>query len=365
MKCNRLLVSSVLTLFLAGTLAACGGSDGSGSSDTAEPAAAPTSESEISGEIDTSQVKKQLTVAVDNSHYLFHHDIFMAEKLGYFDEVGIDTVEILETEDPLPGLIGGSLDMALYDTDTTVAAAAKSRSGIKLVSIYLGGEANIVGVGPGIKTPEDLKGKTVTGGQFGSRNDFLIRQALKDMGLDPEKDVKLVSTGGNSNERLQSVISGTVDAASLQIRHRQILEGEGGTFLYEELGQVPQVGWSASKKLMEEDPETLAAFHAATLKARQFITDPANKEEVLAEAERLGFDLPEPFKAAYEDENDPEYHTVDGGFDVEDFDAFIKQQEELEVVPAGTDWRDHVDLTALWRAQKYNDLELRPAPDEF
>jgi len=363
MKCNRLLGSSVTALVLAGSLVACGGSD---DSDTAEPAAAlPTSESEISGEIDASKVKKELTVAVDNSHYLFHEDIFMAEKLGYFDDIGIDTVKILETEDPLPGLIGGSLDFALYDTDTTVAAAAKSKAGIKLVSIYLGGEANIVGVGPGITKPEDLKGKTVTGGQFGSRNDFLMRQAIEDMGLVPDEDVTLVSTGGNSNERLQSVISGTVDGAALQLRHRQILEDEGGTFLYEELGQVPQVGWAASKQLLEESSETVAAFHAATIKARLFITDQANKEEVLAEAEKLGFDLPEPFRAAYEDENDPEYHTADGGFEIEDFDTFIEQQEELEVVPPGTDWRDYVELTALWRAQKYNDLPLRPSPDQL
>lgn len=364
MKCNRLLRTSAAALFIVGTLAACGGSD-DGGNDTAAPAAAPTSESEISGEIDTSKVKKELTVAVDNSHYLFHEDVFMAEKLGYFDEVGIDTVEILETEDPLPGLIGGSLDFALYDTDTTVAAAAKSRAGIKLVSIYLGGEANIVGVGPGITEPDDLKGKTVTGGQFGSRNDFLMRQAIEDMGLVPDEDVKLVSTGGNSNERLQSVISGTVEGAALQLRHRQILEAEGGTFLYEELDQVPQVGWAASKQLLEESDETVAAFHAATLKARLYITDAANKQEVLTEAEKLGFELPEPFRAAYEDENDPEYHTSDGGFEIEDFDTFIAQQEELEVVPPGTDWRDHVDLTALWRAQKYNDLPLRPAPDEL
>ncbi len=365
MKCNRLLSASVSALLLTATLAACGGSDDDDSGTDTAAQAAPTSEAEISGEIDASKVKGKLTVAVDNSHYLFHEDIFMAEKLGYFDEVGIDEVKILETEDPLPGLIGGSLDFALYDTDTTIAAAAKSKAGIKLNSIYLGGEANIVGVGPGIESPEDLKGKTLTGGQFGSRNDFLIRQALEGVGLDPDKDVTLVSTGGNSNERLQSVLGGTVDGASLQLRHRQILEEAGGTFLIEELGQVPQVGWTASSELLEESPETVAAFHVATLKARQHITDVANKEEVLAEAEKLGFELPPPFKAAYEDENDPEYHTADGGFEVEDFDQFIEQQQELEVVPADTDWRDHVDLTALWRAQKHLGLPLRPAPDEL
>ena len=360
MKRNRLLANGVLALLVASSLTACG-SDSESTTTAAAPQ--PTSAAQISGTIDKTKVKKSLTVAVDNSHYLFHEDVFMAEKLGYFDEVGIDDVKILETEDPMPGLIGGSLDFALYDSDTTIAAAAKSRSGIKFLSIYLGGEANILGVGKGINTVDDLKGKTVTGGQFGSRNDFLVRQILKGNGLDPDKDVKLVSTGGNSNERLQSVISGTVDGAALQIRHREILEAEGGKFLLQESAQVPQVGWSGSKEIMTESPETAAAFHVATLKARQYIVDPAHKEEVLAEAERLDFELPEAFKAVYTDENDPTYHTKDGGFEVKDFDTFIKQQEDLEVVPPGTDWREHTDLTALWRAQTALGLPLRPSPD--
>lgn len=370
MRSNRLLANGVLALFLAGTLAACGGDSDEGTSapttsaGASSSASTPQGSASINGTIDKSKVKKNLTVAVDNSHYLFHEDIFMAEKLGYFDEVGIDAVKIIETEDPLPGLIGNSLDFALYDSDTTIAAAAKSRAGIKLLSIYLGGEANILGVGKGINTVEDLKGKTLTGGQFGSRNDFLIRQLLTKAGLDPEKDVKLVSTGGNSNERLQSVISGTVQGASLQLRHREILEAEGGKFLLQELGQVPQVGWSTNKKLLEGSPETVAAFHVATLKARQYIVDQKNSAEVLAEAERLKFDLPEPFKQAYGAENDPKYHTADAGFEVADFDKFIAEQEKLKVIPAGTKWRDHVDLTALWRAQTNLGLPLRPSPDD-
>jgi ABC-type nitrate/sulfonate/bicarbonate transport system substrate-binding protein len=359
-KCNRLLGSGVLALVLASSLVACGDSG----DDSSGPAAAQaTSEADVDGEIDTSKVTKQLTVGVDNPYYLFHEDVFMAEKLGYFDEVGIDDVKIITTEDPLPGLVGGSLDLMLYDTDTAIAAAAKN-TGITFLSPYLGGEAHILAVGPGIDSPEDLKGKTVSGGTFGSRTDFNTRKMLTDNGIDPDSDVEYVSTGGGSNEWLQQIIAGTIDAASLQLRHRNILESNGGKFLFEEVAQVPQVGWATTDDMMSENPETIAAFLAATLKARQYITDAANKDDVISTALDMDFELPEDYQAAYEDENSPDYHTGDGGFEVGDMDAFIKEQIDLEVVQAGTDWRDHTDLTPLWRAQKSLGLELRPAPGD-
>jgi ABC-type nitrate/sulfonate/bicarbonate transport system substrate-binding protein len=358
MKCNRLLSSLVGVAMLSVALTACGGDDKASSGPGAP--AMPTSESEISGDIDTSKVQKDITVGVDNPYYLFHEDILVAEQQGYFDEVGIDNVKIVTVEDPLPALIGGSLDLALYDTDTAMAAAAKGAGDIRYISTYLGGEANILGVGAGIDTPEDLMGKTITGGQFGSRNDFLIRKLLTDNGIDPDKDVNLVSTGGQSNERLQAILAGTVDGASLQLRHRTLLENEGGKFLFEETDTVPQNGWSVGQ-LLDESPETVAAFMEATLKARQYITDMANKDAVLQLAVDKGFEMPQDYMDAYEEENAPTYHTVDGGFEVADMDEFVNTQIDLKVIPDGTDWHDYVNLVPLWRAQKALGLPLRPA----
>lgn len=360
MKRNRLLSLATASL-LAVTLTACGGGDDEASSGEGPPEM-PASADDIDGEIDTSKVRSELTVGVDNPYYLFHHDIFMAEELGYFDEVGIDDVEVVTVEDPLPALIGGSLDLALYDTDSAIAAAAEGADEVTFVGSYLGGEANILGVGPGIDSAADLAGKTITGGQFGSRNDFLIRRLLTDNGVNLD-DLELVSTGGQSNERLQAVLSGTVDGASLQLRHRSLLEKEGGKFLFEEVYDVPQNGWSTAE-LLSESPETVAAFLAATLKARQFITDPANKEEVLAKAEELDFELPQEYKDAYEEENAPDYHTSDGGFEVADLDGFVEEQISLDEIPEGTEWRDHTNLVPLWRAQAANGLELRPAVED-
>ncbi len=352
----RLLSALGAAALVATALVACA------SGEPAPPAApeAPTDASEISGEIDTSKVKKDLIVGVDNPHYLFHEDILIAEKNGYFKEVGIDSVKIVTSDDPVPALIGGSLDIALNDVDGSVAAKAAGGD-IRFLSIYLGGENNILGVGPGINTPEDLKGKTITGGQEGSRNGFLLRSLLERNNIDPDNDVTIVSTGGQSNERLQAIVAGTVDGATIQPRHIAILEAEGGSVLFNELTVAPQTGFVSTGKFAAENAETLAAFHVAILKARADITNMANSEEYLDYFESLGFDVPEAYRAAWPIENDPDYHTLDGGFEIADMDAFIQEQIDFEEVPAGTEWREAADLMPLWRAQTALGLELRPA----
>jgi ABC-type nitrate/sulfonate/bicarbonate transport system substrate-binding protein len=363
LKTWKALVAVLLLPLMAVALIACGSSDDDSSSSSDSTAAAETPAARVEG-IDTAKVKKDLTVGVDNPYYLFHEDILIAQEKGYFREYGIDNVRIVETENPLPALIGGSLDFMLYDTDTTMAAAAKSGTTLPYLAVYLGGEANILGVRRGIDNAEDLKGTTITGGQFDSRNDFLMRQLLRENGVDPEKDVKLVSTGGQSNERLQAVIAGTVDGASLQLRHRKLLEDEGGKFLFERTDRVPQVGWSASPELAD-DPDTMAAFLAATLRAREFITDQANKDEVLGIVRDKGFDLPPDFVAAYGEENAPTYHVVDGGFRPADMDKFVNEQIELRIIPEGTDWHELVNLEPLWTAQRALGIPLNPDPAEM
>jgi NitT/TauT family transport system substrate-binding protein len=365
-RSKRLLALLSASLAFATVLTSCGG-DGGGddaASGGGETASVPTNADEVDATIDTSKVKKSIIVAVDNPYYLFHVDVLVAQDKGYFKEVGIDDVEIVTVEDPLPALIGGSVDFALYDTDTTIAAANKSKAGVKYLSVYLGGEANILGVREGINNAEDLKGKTITGGQFGSRNDFLIRKLLTDNGLNPDTDVNLVSTGGQSNERLQSVIAGTVDGASLQLRHRSLIEEAGGKFLFQELGRAPQNGWAANE-ILAESPETVAAFLTATLKARQYINDVANKDAVLDLMATKGFELPQPYRDVYADEQSPDYHTGDGGFDIADMDQFVNEQIELKVIPPGTNWQEYVDLIPLWRAQKALNLPLRPDPADL
>jgi hypothetical protein len=90
-----------------------------------------------------------------------------------------------------------------------------------------------------------------------------------------------------------------------------------------------------------------------------------NKEAVLDLMASKDFELPQPYRDAYADEQNATYHTGDGGFDVKDMDQFVDEQTKLQVIPEGTNWHDYVDLVPLWRAQKALGLPLRPSPSDM
>jgi ABC-type nitrate/sulfonate/bicarbonate transport system substrate-binding protein len=361
----------LLAMFAIGTLAvgavACGGEDEGGGGGSAQQTA-PASADQISGEIDPAKVKtKVMRVAVDNPHYLFQVDALWAKEKGYLKEFGFTDYKGSVTDNPIQAMIGGSVDMILFDTDTVMAAADKTGEDLRVIGTYIVQEANILGVRKGLNSAEDVKkarAKIAVSGR-GTRSYVQMEQLLKENGIDPASDVQLLDTGGQSNERLQQIINGTVDAGSIQLRHETLLKDAGGKFLFKKVYDAPQLSWATTGDFIKKDPEGVAAFLAATLKARQDIVDAKNKNDVLALMEQEKFELPQSFKDAYEVENAPDYRGRDGGFVPADMDRLVKEQQEIGVIPKDADWRKYVDLTHLWRAQKNLGLDISPPPDAF
>jgi ABC-type nitrate/sulfonate/bicarbonate transport system substrate-binding protein len=362
----RLLVSLAAVCVLALGAAACGGEDEEAGGGGAAQSA-PASEEQVNGNIDPAKVKtKTMRVAVDNPHYLFQVDALYAQEKGYLKEYGIDSYKGSVTDNPIQAMIGGSVDMVLFDTDTLMAAARKTGEDIKVIGMYINQEANILGVRKGINSADDLKklkAKIAVSGR-GTRSYVQMEQMLKENDIDPASDVRLLDTGGQSNERLQQTLNGTVDGGSVQLRHETLLQEGGGKFLFKKVFDAPQLAWATTGEFLKKDPEGVAAFLAATLKARQDIVDITNKEDVLGTMERVGdFELPPSFKDAYKVENAPDYRGTDGGFKTADMDRLVQEQKDIGVIPKDVDWKEYVDFGPLWRAQKNLKLDVNPAPD--
>jgi ABC-type nitrate/sulfonate/bicarbonate transport system substrate-binding protein len=68
---------------------------------------------------------------------------------------------------------------------------------------------------PEIKTPQDLKGKIVTGTRPGASADSALRLILRKWGLDPGKDVVFISVGESQQGRLNALQRGSVAATAL------------------------------------------------------------------------------------------------------------------------------------------------------
>lgn len=68
---------------------------------------------------------------------------------------------------------------------------------------------------PEIKTPQDLKGKIVTGTRPGASADSAFRLYLRRSGIDPEKEVVFISVGDSQQGRMNALQRGSVAATAL------------------------------------------------------------------------------------------------------------------------------------------------------
>jgi NitT/TauT family transport system substrate-binding protein len=68
---------------------------------------------------------------------------------------------------------------------------------------------------PEIKTPQDLKGKIVTGTRPGASADSALRLILRKWGLEPGKDVIFISVGESQQGRMNALQRGSVAATAL------------------------------------------------------------------------------------------------------------------------------------------------------
>jgi ABC-type nitrate/sulfonate/bicarbonate transport system substrate-binding protein len=302
---------------------------------------------------------KSLKMGDWNPNYAAQWAYRMAQSLGYLKEVGIDDFEVILSEEYIPGLVGGSLDISHVDTDVLMGAGKASGLPMKVISIYRHKEWQIMGVRKGIETAEDLKGGKITGGPLDGRNAYIQKQIVKKLGLDPEKDIEMVPMSGASDGRLQALLAGTVDGGSLFPRHRAGLEADGGKFLYEELTDNPQEGYGAMGSWLEANEDTAYAFTLADIKARQWLVKPENKDQAYKTMTDLGYEIPPEFVALYDVELDQ--ISPDGGFaNAEAMDEFVKVLVLTGGVPEGTDWREYVDMKYVWAAQEALGLKKRP-----
>lgn len=301
----------------------------------------------------------KLKVGEFNPNYVTQWTYRLATSLGYMQDVGITDIETVLSDEYIPGLVGGSLDLSHGDTSVFLGSAHASGLPIKIINIFRDREYWIMGVRKGIDKPEDLKGAKISGGKLDGRNTWVMKQVVKSLGLDPDKDVTFVPTSGGSDNRLKGVISGTLDAASMFPRHRAALEAAGGKFISQTLHQAPQEAFGTMGGWLAKNENTAYAWTLADLKARQWLFNPANKERAYKIMRDYGYDIPPEFEALYQVELDQ--LSSDGGFEsAEAMDQFVADLAETGELPKGMDWRKVVDMTYVWAAQEALGLPKRP-----
>ncbi len=188
-------------------------------------------------------------------------------------------------------LAGGSVDVIVSSLRAIVSLIG---AGHRVRSFYAG--LQYTGfewfARPGTRGWEDLRGKTVAISAPGTPTDALTRHALRKRGLEPGRDVLLVS-GGSPSSRWQALRAGRVDCALLNAPLTWKAESEGFVRVGSETTEVGR-GWTGtslitSESFLDRNPQTIRALLRSLVRGIRMVkTDPETSIQTLMS--RLKYD---------------------------------------------------------------------------
>jgi NitT/TauT family transport system substrate-binding protein len=141
--------------------------------------------------------------------------IWLAKEGNYYEKNGlnVEVISIPGSSLALQAMLSGELPIiqaggagpiqaALSGTDTVIIATIAKKFNWWIFAQ------------PNINRMEDLRGKIFGTTRFGTQSDLASRIALRKAGIDPERDITMVQTGGPA-ETISAMVAGKVHAAAV------------------------------------------------------------------------------------------------------------------------------------------------------
>jgi len=117
-----------------------------------------------------------------------------------------------------------------------------------------------------VKTAEQLKGGSVAVSTFGGQSDFVVRIALKKLGLTPGKDVTMVQIG-TAADRLIALETGKVRAAVLNPPDNFIGQKKGFFTLASVSLPTQSTGVATTRRFIRESPDVVRKYVKSQIEA--------------------------------------------------------------------------------------------------
>jgi len=137
---------------------------------------------------------------------------YIAQEKGLYKKYGldVDSIFIPASSTNVAVLVAGQLKFG-NGTGGTIASAAVSGAPLVAVACFMNTLPYELIVQDSIKTKEQLKGKSLGISRIGSSSDVIARVFLKNLGLEPDKDVAIIQVGGGG-ERAAAFRTGRIAA---------------------------------------------------------------------------------------------------------------------------------------------------------
>jgi NitT/TauT family transport system substrate-binding protein len=210
---------------------------------------------------------------------------WVAYRVGAFDKYGlkIQPIYVRGGRAAVQALLAGEAQIEMQGGSTSISAWGQGARDLVFVGA-VGNKLDYVFVtSPKIKKPEDLKGKRIAISQLGASTDFIARLALRQLGLNSERDAILVGAGG-AGERWTALNAGHVDASLFQPPFTLLARKAGFPVLVDFSKTDFQYSVSAvltTRSFIRAEPETVLNFMRGLADGMDFYRDEKNKDRVI------------------------------------------------------------------------------------
>jgi len=185
--------------------------------------------------------------------------LWITQEAKLFEKNGL-APEVLFLRNTLgqAALIAGEIEMCGYSASLLAPARVQGADPLMIVSFQKKLNYRLV-VRPEIRTLEDLKGKVLGVTRYGTVNDWTMRLLLNKLGLNPERDVRLIQVGDSAPAVATSLIAGkTLDGALLQPPfYNKAVESGMRVFANMEEMDIPfqQTGLNTTQSYIAKNPD--------------------------------------------------------------------------------------------------------------
>ncbi|AKB13620.1 NitT/TauT family transport system substrate-binding protein [Methanosarcina thermophila] len=179
----------------------------------------------------------------------------------------------------MQAMMSGDLDVAYVGAAPVVAALSEGLDAKIVTPVQINGSSLVLRPEHEYESPEDLKGLTIATFPPGTIQDTLLKNWLRENGLDAEKDVRIL--GMTPGDAVTAISAKRVDAVFLPHPSPTVIEREGNGRTIVQSGEM-EANHSCcvlvvSGKLIREHPEIVEQIVRTHIKATEY--NQANVDE--------------------------------------------------------------------------------------